>query len=168
VENRMIKIKPIKQSQIAEAKKVITKSAFDIWKPKIILQEFEQNLIETKEFDDIDNVQKNYFDHNGIFLVLIDNEKVVGTGAIKYLSDDICELKRMWFLKEYQRKGLGFKLAHELIEFAQKQGYRKIRLDVYHPELQQAAVTLYKKLGFYEIEPYNTSNAKLFMEKIIS
>jgi putative acetyltransferase len=63
---------------------------------------------------DLDDLNSHYFNNKGIFLVLIDNGMIVGSGAIRRLSDDICELKRMWFLKDYRGKGLGWKMAQML------------------------------------------------------
>jgi putative acetyltransferase len=97
----------------------------------------------------------------------MDGEKIVGAGAIKKCTDEICELKRMWFLKEYRGKGLGSQMAYQLLAFAKDHGYAKIRLDIYFPQVQDRAITLYKKLGFYEIAPYNDSPAKIFMEKVL-
>jgi putative acetyltransferase len=121
----------------------------------------------TGAFKDILSISATYCDNNGIFLVLVDNGTVVGTGAIRKLTDDICELARLWFLKEYRGKGLGKKMTAQLLEFAKNHGYTKVRLDVYRPEIQTHAVALYKKLGFYEIERYNAADAELFMEKIL-
>lgn len=143
----------------------------------VIQQEFFEGIYTTWQikwyerlqgkFNDLLDISKTYFENDGIFLVLVDNGKVVGTGAIRKLNDEICELARLWFLKEYRGKGLGKKMTTQLLEFAKTHGYTKIRLDVYRPEVQTQAVALYKKLGFYEIEPYNTSDSKLFMEKIL-
>lgn len=166
LENTMIEIKPIELHQIEEVKKVIITSAFEIFKPSEPFEEFEKKVNTAEEFKDINTVQESYL-NNGIFLVLLDNNKVVGSGAIRALSNDICELKRMWFLKEYRGRGLGKLMTHKLLAFAQEKQYKKMRLDVYRPDVQEGAVVFYKKLGFYEIEPYNSSQAKLFMEKIL-
>lgn len=167
MEDAMIEIKPIKFDQVGIVKRIIIESAFELWKTKPTIQDFEQELNTAGEFDDLDNVQEVYLNEGGAFFVLLVNEKIIGSGAIKRLTDEICELKRMWFLKEYRGKGLGLFLATELLAFAKEQGYKKVRLDVYYPEIQIAAVSLYRKLGFYEIAPYNNMPAKLFMEKIL-
>ncbi len=162
-----LEIKPICLSQINEVKQMLTECAFELWHPYPTIEEFIKKLDETDEFKDLDALQSAYFDNNGIFYVLVDNNKIVGAGAIRWLTDELCELKRMWFLKEYRGRGLGLAMANKLLEFAKAQGYKKIRLDVYQPEMQTRAVAFYTKLGFYEIEPYNNSPAKLFMEKAL-
>ncbi|GAA6618372.1 GNAT family N-acetyltransferase [Scytonema sp. NUACC26] len=111
---------------------------------------------------------RHYFDNNGIFLVLVDNNRVVGTGAIRRFNEEICELKRMWFLKEYRGRGLGKEMAQMLLDFAQKAGYKKVRLDTASQEKQSQAIEFYKQLGFYLIERYNDSLCTVFMEKELS
>ena len=116
---------------------------------------------------DIDDVRSHYFNHNGTFLVLIDDGRVGGSGAIRRLNDDICELKRMWFLKDYRGRGLGMTMAQMLLDFARKTGYTKVRLDTNNEHKQAQALKFYQRLGFYFIERYNDSPCSLFMEKIL-
>jgi putative acetyltransferase len=116
---------------------------------------------------DIDDVESHYFDNGGTFLVVTDEERVVGSGAIRRLDNDICELKRMWLLKEYRGRGLGMKMAQMLLDFARSAGYKKIRLDLLNPQRQTQALKLYERLGFYAIERYNDMPCTVFMEKVL-
>lgn len=96
----MVEIRPIEQHQIEQAKQIVITVCLEIWQ-NILTQE------DLRIYDpmlDIEQVQSDYFDNKGIFLVLLDKEQIVGTGAIRKLDDEICELKRMWFLKEYRDK----------------------------------------------------------------
>lgn len=113
----------------------------------------------------MDNIQSHYSGATGCFLVLVDDEKVVGTGALRRLDAGTCELKRMWFLKEYRGHGYGKQMAHRLLECARQMGYTKVRLDT-APQMAQA-VRLYESLGFYYIDRYNDGPATLFMEKVL-
>lgn len=99
------------------------------------------------------DLQGQYSGANGIFLVLVDDGEIVGTGAVRRLDADTCELKRMWFLKEYRGKGLGMQMAEMLLGFARASGYKKMRLDT--GRRQEQAVRLYQRLGFTFIERYN-------------
>jgi putative acetyltransferase len=92
---------------------------------------------------------------------------VVGCGGIKRLNDEICELKRMWLLNNYRGQGLGFQLAKTLLDFAERVGYKRIRLDVFSQEKQTNAIAFYRQLGFYSINHYNDSPCEVFMEKIL-
>jgi putative acetyltransferase len=159
----MVEIKPIQQNQIEQAKQVVIAVSLEIWQGLLTKDE----LSRYDSMSDIENVRSHYFDNNGTFLVLVDGEQVVGTGAIRKLDDEICELKRMWFLKEYRGQGLGWKMAQILFDFAKQAGYWKIRLDLANEERQPEALKLYRKLGFYPIERYNDSPCLVFMEKLL-
>lgn len=159
----MVEIKPIQQNQIEQAKQVVIAVSLEIWQG--LLTKDELSCYDS--MSDIENVRSHYFDNNGTFLVLVDGERVVGTGAIRKLDNEICELKRMWFLKEYRGQGLGWKMAQILFDFALAAGYWKIRLDLANEERQPEALKFYRKLGFYPIDRYNDSQCLVFMEKLL-
>ena len=116
--------------------------------------------------EDLDTTSTQYSEPSGIFLVLLDGDQVVGTGAIRRLDPQTCELKRLWFLPAYRGQGHGRQMLAQLLAFAASAGCQRIRLDT-APELQ-AANRLYRRLGFYLIERYNDGPATIFMEKILS
>jgi putative acetyltransferase len=159
----MVEIKPIERHQIEPAKQIVMAVSLEIWQGIITEADFRR----LDALSDIDNVQSHYFNNNGTFLVLVDRDRVVGTGAIRKIDDEICELKRMWFLKAYRGQGLGWKMAQRLLAFAQETGYRKMRLDLASKERQPEALKFYQKLGFYPIERYNDGLCEVFMEKLL-
>ena len=163
MQTRMVEIKPIESHQIEQAKQVVMTVSLEIWQG--VLSEADFRRIDS--MCDINNVKSHYFDNNGLFLVLVDSGLVVGTGAIRQLSYDICELKRMWFLKAYRGRGLSQKMIQILFDFARQKGYQKARLDLANQERQIQAMRFYKKLGFYLIERYNNSPCTIFMEKVL-
>jgi putative acetyltransferase len=85
----MLKIEPIQSHQIEAVKKVI----FTVCQE--ILGISEEDLRCYDDMSDVDNLRSHYFDNNGIFLVLVDGGNVVGSGGIRRLSQEICELKRI-------------------------------------------------------------------------
>lgn len=159
-----IQIKPIEAFQIQETKNMVIQS---ILENLPMTMEAIEELDKNNEFEDILNPQLMYFESGGVLYVALDGDKVIGSGAIKRLDDETCELKRMWFFKPYIGKGYGLRMVNKLFEFAKNHGYKKVCLDVYFPETQHRAVTFYKKLGFYEIKPYKYSVAQLYMEKCL-
>lgn len=163
----MIEILPIQSSQAVDARRVMAEVCNEIWEIKPTVEELEAWFDATGEFKDINHLQATYFDNGGTFLVAVSDGRVVGTGAVKRLTDDVCELKRMWILKEYRAHGAGLQLAQQLLSFARKSGYRVMRLEVYDPPRQERAVAFYKHLGFSESAPYRESPAKLSMEKVL-
>ncbi|NJM59055.1 MAG: GNAT family N-acetyltransferase [Oscillatoriales cyanobacterium RU_3_3] len=158
----MIEIRPIQQHQIAQAKQIVITVCLEIWQDL----RTEEDLMRYDSMSDIEQVRSHYFDNRGVFLVLLDKEQIVGTGGIRKLDTEICELKRMWFLKEYRGQGWGGKMVQILFDFAKQVGYRKVRLDLANEERQQQALKFYKKLGFYQIDRYNNSPCNIFMEKL--
>lgn len=161
----MVEIKPIQLHQVDAAKRVMAEVCNEIWKFRPTVDELEAEFNKTGEFADLNNLQTIYLDNNGAFLVAVDDEKVVGTGGIKWLDKGICELKKMWILREYRAQGWGVKIAHELLKSAKELDYKKVRLELYDPPMQVRAIAFYKELGFYEIPCYRDSPAKLCMEK---
>lgn len=119
----MIEIKQIQLHQIEEVKRLIIAVCNEMWQvPEEVIRRYDA-------MTDLDDVRSHYFD-NSTFLVAIADGRVVGSGAIRRLNDDICELKRMWFLKDYRGQGLATKMTQILLNFARKRSYKKIRLDI--------------------------------------
>ena len=157
----MLEIKPIESQQIEEVKELI------LTVNQGVLKVDRAKILNYDNFSDIDNIQEHYLNNRGIFLVVLDKQKVVGSGAIRYLENDICELKRMYLLKSSRGQGWGKKIGDKLLDFAQKKNYKRVRLDLANAEKQQQAMNFYKSLGFYSIPRYNSSPCQIFMEKIL-
>jgi putative acetyltransferase len=88
-----------------------------------------------------------------------------GCVALHPISGDICEMKRLYVRPEFRGSGLGRALAERVIAEAREIDYKKLRLDTVEPRMK-AAVTMYRQLGFMEIEPYrpNPIAGALYME----
>ena len=166
---QMVEIKPLASYQCDEVKKLILKAFYATWQPHESYDQFSREIYQSDEFHDVDNFKEIYSKNRSIFVVLTDQDKIIGSGAIKQLNDLVCELKRMVVSVECQRRGFGSQLLQKLLDFARSQGYEKVRLEIWQPKKQKAAVLFYKKFGFYEIEPYiSNSEGRLFMEKILT
>ena len=81
-----------------------------------------------------------------------------GCFGVRKLTESICELKRMYLKPEIQGLGIGTILMERSFKFAKELGYEKMRLDTL--DTMHAAIALYTKMGFYEIEPYRFNPLK--------
>lgn len=111
---------------------------------------------------DFNDVKKRYFDQGGVFNVLTDRDRVIGTGALRRLSDSVCELRQLGLLPAYRGRGLGYEMALQLIEWAKDHHYEKMKLEAL--QNQQDARKLFLKLGFTPIESYQQGPGEVFME----
>ena len=138
----MIEIKPIQQHQISAAKQIILTVGRQLYQWEETIAEIGKQFDAQGELSDIDNFQSHYVENNGLFLVVTDENQVVGTGAVRRLGENVCELKRLWLLEPYQGQGIGYQVLRKLIEFAQEQGYQKMLLET---DREQA-----RAIGFYQ------------------
>jgi ribosomal protein S18 acetylase RimI-like enzyme len=156
----------MKPEEIPVAKQLIYRVAHQVFNDTRPLEESAAFYEGQRVLQDIDELQKTYFNNNGIFLVLTDDDQIIGTGAIRKIDADICELKRVWLLFEYHGQGLGYRIIQELFAFAREKGYQRIRLET-DREFQSQAFDLYKGLGFYEIPRYSDNEDETAMELIL-
>ena len=159
----MIKIRPIEPHEVPFAKELIYRVAQRVFQDTRLLEESVAYYESKGTLNDMDDIRRTYFDDDGIFLVMIDEEQLIGTGAIRKIDNEICELKRLWLLFEYHGKGLGYRMIRELFAFAREKGYQKIRLET-DRDYQNRAFELYKRLGFYEIPRYSQHKDEVAME----
>lgn len=101
------------------------------------------------------------------FWCLMDGNEVIGTVAVKKLSDIRCELKGLYLYKKYHGQKLGFRLAETAVSFARNSGFSQMVLDTVSD--YERAMRLYTKMGFKPIERYNSNErADVFMMKELS
>ena len=81
--------------------------------------------------------------HNGI---------PVGCGAIRAYEGDTAEIKRMFVLRPYRRKGIAEKVLHELEAWAGELSYATLILET--GVVQPEAIALYQKNGYQVIPNY--------------
>ncbi len=117
-----------------------------------VLREYGLSPDEKGKDKDLNDIENNYFNKNGFFGVLTeDNEHVIGTFGIFQIDKDICELRKMYLLKDYRGKGLGKFMLANALNIAKEKKYKRIILETITP--LKEAISLYKKFGFTEIMP---------------
>ena len=149
----MIEIRPIRADEWIEAKHIVYRVFHVLFKEARPLQEAIAEHEAKGDLKDMDDIQGNYFEKGGIFLVITEDDKIIGMGAIRQLEDTVCELRRLWLLMEYPGKGLGYRLMMALFQHAREMGYEKMRLET-APRFLARATAFYSRVGFYEIPPY--------------
>jgi putative acetyltransferase len=158
----MINILPIQPHQILDAKRVISAVAQRIFEPQKTPREFYDILEQEGELHDVDNYQQDYVENRGLFLVVVDDNKLIGTGGIKMLKNNIAELKRLWLLEEYHGQRIGYQVVSRLLDFAHAHNYEKVWLQT--SQRQERAIRFYTQLGFYKIPSYRESMDNISME----
>ena len=79
--------------------------------------------------DDMHHIEEVYLDDGGEYIVGEIDGEIIAMGALKQVSDDTAEVKRMRVLPEHQRKGYGRIILEKLEERARELGYKILKLD---------------------------------------
>lgn len=116
---------------------------------------------------ELDELPGKYGPPEGALFLAEEEGQPAGMIAYQKIGEGICEMKRMFVLDEFRKRGIGKKLVELLIAEAKRNGYQRMRLDT-HPRMK-AAHRLYAQMGFYEIERYNqnpTPGIRFFEQKL--
>lgn len=131
--------------------------------------EYEQSLGFSLCFQSFDKelagLPGDYAPPDGRLWLAMFESQAAGCVALHKIEPGICEMKRLYVPPQFRGKGLGRALAERVIADARQIGYKTLRLDTVEP-MMQAAVAMYRQLGFREIEPYreNPIEGALYME----
>jgi putative acetyltransferase len=122
----------------------------------LCFQNFEKELID---------LPGAYAPPEGRLLLGFQDDQLAGCVALRELSDEICEMKRLFVRPEFHGRGLGKQLVNAILKEARTIGYQRMRLDTLSAQMGNA-IALYRLLGFREIQPYynNPVPGALFME----
>ena len=118
-------------------------------------REFADYLVLQNYDDEIKHLEHKYGAPWGRLYIALDGDMSAGCIAMRKIDEDNCEMKRLYVRPEYRGRGLAKALVNKIILDAKNIGYKHILLDTL-PFLK-GAITLYKSLGFYEVESYNGS-----------
>lgn len=85
----------------------------------------------------------------GKFFIMLENDVVVGTVAIKDIGDNFAKLHRMFVKSDLHGTGLGQQLLDTAISFAKEQKFSKLILNTHL--LMKRAHSFYEKNGFLKV-----------------
>jgi ribosomal protein S18 acetylase RimI-like enzyme len=111
----------------------------------------------------LENPEKAIINVGGSILMAIFNDEVAGTVALKKVDNEVYEFTKMAVDEPFRRKGIAEALSRASFEKARELGATKVIL--YSNTRQEAAIIMYRKLGFEEVpvEPgvYKRANIKM-------
>lgn len=158
--DELITIRPLEAADVAAAKAMMLTVAAGIFAPEHPAATFANR--HSAAMSDVDDFRGQYSPPGGRFLVALDGDDLIGTGAIRRSDAATAELRRMWLLPAYHGRGIGYRLVQELFAFARAAGYRRVRLST--SAVQERAIGFYTRLGFYPIPPYRDTDDEVFLE----
>ena len=138
-----IEIKPAVAGNLPEVRKLFREYE-EFIETDLCFQNFEQELA---------GLPGPYAKLKGRLLMAWHGKEASGCVALRKFQDDICEMKRLFVRPQFQGRGLGRRLAWQIIREACRIGYREMRLDTL-PKLKPA-IAIYESLGFKRIPPYH-------------
>jgi putative acetyltransferase len=105
-----------------------------------------------------------YAPPSGRLLLALQRGDLSGCVALRRLTPEVCEMKRLYVRPGVRSLGIGRMLAERIIHEGKAAGYRHMRLDTL--PTMTAALILYRQLGFHEIAPYrhNPVEGAVFLE----
>ena len=88
-----------------------------------------------------------------LLLASVVGQPVGCIGLRPFPLEGACEMKRLYVRPPFRGDKLGQKLAERIIDEGRKLGYKSMRLDS-HPPTMEAAIRMYRRLGFREVSPH--------------
>ena len=99
-----------------------------------------------------------YAPPSGVLLLCRVDGKAAGCVAVRRITDEDAEMKRLFVRDSLRGLGCGERLARRAIRWAQRAGYHRVLLDTL-PSMS-AAHQLYQRLGFQETSAYRFNPVK--------
>lgn len=150
---------------------IAVESPSDLAEIRKLFEEYAESLgfdLSFQDFDtELEKLPGDYAKPSGRLLLAVTDGHAAGCVALRSLSEDVCEMKRLYVRSQFRGREIGRQLAEAIINEARKAGYRAMRLDTIAS--MDAARSLYRSFGFVEIEAYryNPIEGAVYMELIL-
>ena len=121
-----------------------------------VLSEFDLPFdLESKD-SDLKDLEESYQRSGGIFEVLENRDgNLLGTYGLFRLTNETCELRKMYFVAEIRGIGLGRRVLERAVDHARRLGYQSIVLETI--SVLKDAIRLYVHFGFVPIKTEHVS-----------
>jgi putative acetyltransferase len=143
----------------------------DLEPVRALMREYAASLGFDLCFQDFDRelatLPGEYAPPRGALFVAWTCSRPAGCVALRPLDGDACEMKRLYVRPDCRGGGLGRALVERVLGEARRLGYARMRLDTV-PGME-AAIALYRALGFVDIPPYrlNPIPGALYLECVL-
>lgn len=128
----------------------------DIDKIRLLFGEYTSMLgidLDFQNYDvELQNLPADYSLPLGRLYIANYDGQLAGCIALRPFDSNHCEMKRLFVRPEFRGKRIGESLAEQIISDAKEMKYQAMLLDTLTS--LSTSTALYKKLGFFEIEPY--------------
>lgn len=102
--------------------------------------------------EELDSLPGKYAPPMGRLYIALCDGDIAGCVAVRPFDDGRCELKRLYIRPRFRGLGLAGMLTRQAIDDSKSLKYKKMLLDT--RDTMESANALYRKLGFYTIDPY--------------
>lgn len=110
--------------------------------------------VEKSDSDSLENPEKYFLTTGGAIIFAVRGNEILGTAALKLMENDSYELCKMGVTESARGLGIGDLVSKAAIEQAKKMGAKRVYLET--NSSLTPAITLYKKLGFKNIENFQS------------
>ena len=118
--------------------------------------------VEAMVKSDLSDTEK-FHPPDGRFYLAECDGTAAGVGCLQKLKDGVGEIQRMYVLPAFRGKGVGRAIVNRLIDDARSIGYRRLRLE--SMGFLTGAHTLYRSVGFRNIDPYADNSMRSYQEE---
>jgi GNAT superfamily N-acetyltransferase len=130
------------------------------WLNRIVQRDYGIGFdVEAMVASDLSDPDKFHPPGGRFYLVEYDGA-VAGVGCLKKLEAGVGEIQRMYVPPKLRGRGVGRAIVSRLIEDARSIGYHRLKLESL--EFLAAAHSLYRSVGFHEIDPYADNSMKSY------
>lgn len=101
----------------------------------------------------INGIDADEFDQaGGYFVIARENNIAIGCGAIRPVTADCVEIKRMFVCASARRRGIARQILRHLEREARNRNFRSVVLETGH--LNREAIQCYAAAGYFPIPPF--------------